>query len=137
MELLSQPIKVNYQRQNAGRGRTVGGGGGGWLKMVVVGGVKSNEERALRWSSTALMNSITSEDRERSPSSTYQRQTVRAGGRGKGGSWGEGNADELVAHFVVSVTIEVPPVSRCCSPRHLHEDFWPLPDGRLRSGLPH
>lgn len=88
MELLSQPIKVNYQRQSAGRGRTVGGGGGGWLKMVVVGGVKSNEERALRWSSTALMNSITSEDREKSQSSTYQRQTVRAGGRGKGGSWG-------------------------------------------------
>lgn len=87
----------------------MGVGGGGWLKVVVVGGVKSNEERALRWSSTALMNSITSEDRANSPSSTYQRQTVI----GEGGPWGEGNADELFAHFVVSVTIEVPPVSRC------------------------
>lgn len=84
MELLSQPIKVNYQRQNAGRGRTVGGGGGGWLKVVVavVGGLKSNEERAL------LMNSITSEDREEAPSSTYQCQTVRGGGWG-GVGWGQ------------------------------------------------
>lgn len=64
------------------------------------------------------MNDIVSENGEEAPSFTYQHETGRKGGRragrGRGGEM-EHNIDNLIMHFIISVTIECLPslVARC------------------------
>ena len=66
MELLSQPIKVNYQRQNA-----------------AAGGERERERGPCPENCIALMNNIISENGEETRSRTYQRKTERGEARGR------------------------------------------------------